>query len=126
MTSGQPDTTQIAIAAGKLGPARGLVLAICIAASVVAGIALLLLLTGCRPTPDPRPAANATTATNMVTDGIYFYRMVRPRTQVGPNLWEIELWERIGDPDHVYRMVWPAHTNEDGIVVPPKFAGMAR
>ncbi len=59
-------------------------------------------------------------------DGIYYYRMIRPRTQIGPNLWEIELWERIGDPDHVYRMVWPAWTNSGGLPQPATFAGMAK
>lgn len=127
MIPGQPDPTQIAFAAGKLGPGimRALIVFLVVLAAMAA-TAVLLILAGCRPQSPPERTEPATTSTNMVTDGIYYYRMIRPRTQIGPNLWEIELWERIGDPDHVYRMVWPAWTNSGGLPQPATFAGMAR
>jgi len=131
MTPGQPDPTQIALAAGKLGPGiMRAVIVFLVALAGMAAITVLLILAGCRPSSPPTSSRGedspVTIATNMVTDGVFYYRMMRPRTQIGPNLWEIELWERVGDPDHVYRMVWPAWTNTAGEHQPATFAGMER
>jgi len=98
-----------------------------IAIATLLGALLIVLLCSCsKQDQESQQTLPAKTATNMVTDGLYYYRVIRPRTQIGPNLWEIELWERIGDPDHVYRMVWPAWTNSGGLPQPPTFAGMAK
>ncbi len=54
---------------------------------------LALLLAGCHNQPTTAPTFDPSEWT---TDGTHHYRICRPFRQVGPNLFEIELYERFG------------------------------
>jgi hypothetical protein len=80
--------------------------------AVLLGVVLLLVF-GCgrRPAlPPPRPEP-------LISDGEHQYRLIRPERQIGPNLKEIALCERLGvsTNEWVYRL-WKTN--------PPRFAGM--
>lgn len=124
MSMYQPHKYQLAKATGSIFRCANVTTLDALKAILIAtvlGAILIMLLCSCSKQAPPIPASD-----DIVSDGIFDYRLIRPLTQVGTNLWEIELWERIGDPDHVYRMAWPAWTNASGVAYPAKFAGMAR
>lgn len=129
MSMYQPHKYQLAKATGSIFRCANVTTLEALKAILIAtvlGAIIIVALCSCTKKAPPRPDSKPISVPTYATDGVHDYRMIRPMTKVGPNLWEIELWERIGDTNHVYRMVWPAHTNEDGTVEPAKFAGMAR
>jgi hypothetical protein len=62
-----------------------------LAVTALVGVAFLLLF-ACGRQPEPVPQLTGP----LISDGEHIYRLIRPERQIGPNLKEIALYERIG------------------------------